>query len=150
MSPPRPPRQPSRARIGLGVLLVVGCALLPGCLLGSPAAAVSGEPYGMVIDDVKAMAGRNGPIWAGAPVFAFFDLPVAFALDTGFLPIALVVWAVKAISGGGDEDADEEEPETRSERRERARAEVAGEGKTEAAGEGKPETATQDGAEQPD
>ena len=41
----------ARRRAGL---LATIALLLPGCLLGSPLAAISGAPYGMVIDDAKA------------------------------------------------------------------------------------------------
>ncbi|RMG16810.1 MAG: YceK/YidQ family lipoprotein [Planctomycetota bacterium] len=91
----------SRRRL-LVLALCLSLAVGPGCILGSPLAAVSGEPYGMVRDDVKALQGKNGPIWAGAPFFAALDLPVAFCLDTAFLPLALITWGIYAL--GEDED----------------------------------------------
>ena len=86
-------------------LLLAGIVFLaPGCVVGSPLAAFSGEPYGMVRDDVRAIGGRNGPIWAGAPVFAVIDIPFAFVLDTGLLPISGIMWLI--LHAG--EDAEEE------------------------------------------
>ena len=84
----------------LAAVVVAALLLLtPGCLLGSPMAAFSGEPYGMTVDDVRALQGKRSAIWYGAPVFAVLDLPVAFVLDTALLPIALVVWVIHAIAG---------------------------------------------------
>lgn len=76
----------------------------PGCIVGSPLAAFSGEPYGMVIDDVKAIQGRNGRIWSGAPAFAVFDIPFAAVLDTGLLPISCLMWLILHAGEGGDDD----------------------------------------------
>jgi len=93
-----------RARSMALLFAVVVLIVTPGCLMGSPAAAVAGEPYGMVVDDVKALQGKKGPIWAAAPVMAAFDLPLAACLDTAFLPIALIVWAIKALAGADDDE----------------------------------------------
>ncbi len=88
----------------INLLLALTLVALPGCLLGSPLAAFSGEPYGMVRDDIKAIStNKKGPIWRGAPVFAAIDLPIAFVLDTAFLPIALPIWAILSV-GEDDED----------------------------------------------
>lgn len=90
-----------------GLTLVLALALLaqPGCLIGSPAAMIAGEPYGMTRDDVSALGGRKGRIWSGAPVFAAVDLPFAAVLDTAFLPITMIVWGLKALAGSDDHDA---------------------------------------------
>jgi len=101
------------------ILLAITLALPPGCILGSPVAAFSGEPYGMTRDDVSAMGGKKGPIWGGHPVVAAIDLPFAAVLDTGFLPIALIFWGLSAAfgdgsdhgHGGGGRYSDEEEEE---------------------------------------
>lgn len=85
-------------------LLVVSLTLGPGCLLGSPLAAFSGEPYGMTIDDIGALGGKNGKIWSDAPVLAFFDLPIAAVLDTALLPFSLIMWGILSIGGGDDEE----------------------------------------------
>lgn len=86
----------------------------PGCLIGSPVAAISGEPYGMTRDDVRAIQGKRGHIWSGAPGFAVVDILFAAVLDTAFLPFALIVWGIKALaSDEGDEDGhDEDQPHT--------------------------------------
>ena len=103
-------RSPFRRRgAPLICLLVVSVAVGPGCLLGSPLAAFSGEPYGMTIDDIGALGGRNGKIWSGAPVLAFLDLPLAAVLDTGFLPISLIMWGILSISGAGGDDGDHDD-----------------------------------------
>jgi len=59
----------------------------------------------MVRDDIKAIDGQNGPIWSGAPAFAVFDIPLAFVLDTAFLPISCIMWL---ILHAGEDDDDEE------------------------------------------
>lgn len=84
--------------------LAATVALVPGCIFGSPVAAFSGEPYGMTRDDWSAIGGARQPIWGGHPVFAGIDLPFAFVLDTGFLPISLLIWGIKALADGGDDD----------------------------------------------
>jgi uncharacterized protein YceK len=89
----------------LALTLTAAVALAPGCIFGSPVSAFSGEPYGMTRDDWSAIGGARPPIWGGHPVFAAMDLPFAFVLDTGFLPIALIVWGIKAL-GDGDDDHD--------------------------------------------
>lgn len=100
----------------LRLLFVAIVLLMPGCLVGSPLAAFSGEPYGMVRDDLRAMDGRNGPIWAGAPVFAAIDIPFAFVLDTALFPIGGIMWlllhAGEEDEGDefGDEDYDDDKP----------------------------------------
>ena len=98
----RGPRQPGWR---LSLVLALALAGSPGCLIGSPAAMVAGEPYGMTRDDVAAIGGRKGRIWSGAPVFAAIDLPFAAVLDTAFLPFSLIVWGIKALSGSDDHDA---------------------------------------------
>lgn len=89
-------------------LLVLLVALAPGCVIGSPLAAFSGEPYGMVIDDVRALQGRNGRIWSQAPAFAVIDIPFAFVLDTGLLPISAIMWLI--LHAGESDDDDDDEP----------------------------------------
>jgi len=94
---------PGRTRF-LSLLLAAALVVGPGCVLGSPLAMISGEPYGQTIDDLDAIGGRKkGPIWGGAPVFAAIDLPFAAVLDTGFLPIALMIWGLKQL-GSDDRD----------------------------------------------
>jgi uncharacterized protein YceK len=95
-------------RRGLALLLVLALTLggPAGCLIGSPVAAVSGEPYGMTVDDVRALQGKKGRIWSGAPIFAGIDLPFAFVLDTGFLPISLVVWGILWLASDEEEGDD--------------------------------------------
>ncbi len=106
------PLAPSRRRARVLVALAL-CAPLflgKGCLIGSPVAAFSGEPYGMTRDDVDALGGRRSAIWGRAPWAAAIDLPFAFVLDTGFLPISLLIWAIVALAGDddhGDEHDDE-------------------------------------------
>jgi uncharacterized protein YceK len=97
----------------------------PGCLMGSPLAAISGEPYGMVIDDVQAIRGRSGRIWSDAPFAAVIDIPFAFVLDTAFLPVSAIIWSIKAIAGGSsaDETTSRRDLEERRERRRRAATE---------------------------
>lgn len=73
-------------------------------MIGSPLAAVSGEPYGMTVDDVRAMQGKRGRIWSGAPFFAAIDIPFAAVLDTAFLPFSLLVWGIKSL--GSDDEGD--------------------------------------------
>jgi uncharacterized protein YceK len=91
------------------LLIVAACMALPGCLLGSPLAAISGKPYGMTRDDIKAISSKKrGPIWSGAPVFAAIDLPFAFVLDTAFAPIALPIWALSSDDDEGDDWTREE------------------------------------------
>lgn len=97
-----------RSRFLLCPLLALLVVLSPGCIVGSPLAAFSGEPYGMVIDDVKAIQGRNGRIWSQAPAFAVFDIPFAFVLDTGFLPISCLMWLILH-AGDGDDGGDYED-----------------------------------------
>src|SRR5688500_14237309 len=87
----------------VALTLTVAVALAPGCIFGSPVAAFSGEPYGMTRDDWSAIGGARPPIWGGHPVFAAIDLPFAFVLDTGFLPISLLIWGIKALGDGKDE-----------------------------------------------
>ena len=89
-----------RTRV-LALVLAGWVLVLPGCIMGSPLAAISGEPYGMVRGDVRALSGKKQAIWAGAPLFAAIDLPFAAVLDTAFLPISLLVWGIKAL---GDDD----------------------------------------------
>lgn len=105
-----------RARPPARLLIALLVVAVPGCLMGSPLAAISGEPYGMVIDDVKAISGKNGRIWSGAPVAAVLDIPLAFVLDTAFLPISVIVWGIKAL-GGSSEPTSRRELEERRERR---------------------------------
>jgi uncharacterized protein YceK len=111
-----------------GALIVT----LPGCLLGSPLAAISGEPYGMVIDDVKALSGKNGRIWSKAPFFAAIDLPIAFCLDTALLPLSLPIWGIMALIGDEEEDRGsrrdrlEREDDDNRTRRDRARPDRTG------------------------
>lgn len=102
------PLAPSRRRARVLVALALSAPLFlgKGCLIGSPVAAFSGEPYGMTRDDVDALGGRRSAIWGRAPWAAAIDLPFAFVLDTGFLPISLLVWAIVALAGGGDEHGD--------------------------------------------
>lgn len=85
------------------VCLAVALALSPGCILGSPVAAFSGEPYGMTIDDAEAIGGERWPIWGGHPVMAAIDIPFAAVLDTAFLPISLLFWGISALGDGGDD-----------------------------------------------
>ncbi len=102
----------------LTLLLVAIVCFTPGCLVGSPLSAFSGEPYGMVRDDIKAIDGQNGPIWSGAPAFAVFDIPLAFVLDTAFLPISCLMWLILH-AGEGDDDEDTDDYEERKPRRHR-------------------------------
>jgi uncharacterized protein YceK len=99
-------RAPKRKTAGpvLALTVAAAVALAPGCIFGSPIAAFSGEPYGMTRDDWSAIGGKRQPIWGGHPVFAAIDLPFAFVLDTGFLPISLIVWGLKALGDGGEDD----------------------------------------------
>jgi uncharacterized protein YceK len=92
------------ATLLLHLSLALCLVLTPGCLLGSPLAAVSGEPYGMVVDDVKALQGKNGRIWSKAPFFAAIDLPIAFCLDTAFLPISLITWGISALAADEEDE----------------------------------------------
>lgn len=95
-------------------LVAVLVLVLPGCLLGSPLAAIGGEVYGQTRDDITAVTtDKKGPIWSGAPVFAAIDLPMAFVLDTAFLPISLIAWAIVSAS---DDDGDEWELKDHGER----------------------------------
>lgn len=98
-------------RRGLLLLLVLALTLggPSGCLIGSPLAAISGEPYGMTVDDVRAVQGKRGRIWSGAPVFAVIDIPFAAVLDTAFLPISLVVWGIGALAGSDEDDHDHDD-----------------------------------------
>lgn len=98
MPSPRP-----RATTLIALALAGTLALGPGCIIGSPVAAFSGEPYGMTIDDIDAMGGAKKPIWGGRPVLAAIDLPFAAVLDTAFLPIALIFWGISALVGGGSD-----------------------------------------------
>ena len=100
MTRPRTTRRTTLVALALAATIVV---VPPGCILGSPVAAFSGEPYGMTRDDWDAVGGARRPILGGHPVLAAIDLPFAFVLDTGFLPIALIVWGIKALGDGGDE-----------------------------------------------
>lgn len=97
----------NRTRPRLTSLLVpalLGALVLgPGCVMGSPVAAFSGEPYGMTRDDVAAIGGDRWPIWGGHPVMAAIDIPFAAVLDTAFLPIALIVWGLSSLAGGGED-----------------------------------------------
>lgn len=88
----------------LAPCLVGALALAPGCILGSPVAAFSGEPYGMTRDDVEAIGGERWPIWGGHPVMAAVDIPFAAVLDTAFLPISLIVWGLSALGDGGEDE----------------------------------------------
>jgi len=106
------------AKPPLALLLVAIVCFTPGCLVGSPLAAFSGEPYGMVRDDIKAISGQNGPIWAGAPAFAVFDIPLAAVLDTAFLPISCIMWLILH-AGEDDDDDDFDDYEERKPRRHR-------------------------------
>ncbi|MGE0711551.1 MAG: YceK/YidQ family lipoprotein [Planctomycetota bacterium] len=99
------PRRRTSALLALA--LVLCAALTPGCIVGSPLSAFSGEPYGMTIDDVHALQGRKTAIWAEAPFFAAIDIPFAAVLDTGFLPIAAIMWLILP-SHSDDEDVDED------------------------------------------
>ena len=92
-------RRRTRTLIGLG--LAVALLATPGCLIMSPVGAFSGYPYGMTIDDVEAIQGKKSPLWGGHPVMAAIDLPFAAVLDTAFLPIALLMWGVRALVGDG-------------------------------------------------
>lgn len=96
-----------RVPLVAALALVASLFLLSGCVLGSPLAAFSGEPYGMVIDDVKALQGRNGRIWSKAPFFAVIDIPFAAVLDTAFLPISCIMWLILP-SDHEDSDHDED------------------------------------------
>lgn len=94
----------------LCLALAASLLVTPGCLIGSPVAAFSGEPYGMTVDDWMALGGRKGRIWSDAPVFAAIDLPFAFVLDTAFLPISLIMWGITAAAGpSADYDDDDHE-----------------------------------------
>lgn len=95
----------SRNRLA-AALVAVALLISPGCVLGSPMAAFSGEPFGMTVDDVRALQGKRSAIWYGAPFFAAIDLPFAVVLDTAFLPISLVAWTINAIAGDDDDDHD--------------------------------------------
>jgi len=98
---PRLPRKPARTLV-LAVLALV-LAGQPGCLVGSPLAAISGRLYGMTRDDVAAIRGTDkNAIWKGLPALAVIDIPFAFVLDTGFLPIALIFAGFDLLIG--DED----------------------------------------------
>src|SRR5690606_20732818 len=89
--------------------LAASLVLGPGCILGSPVAAFSGEPYGMTRDDASAIGGEHWPIWGGHPVMAAIDIPFAAVLDTAFLPFALIFWGITAIGDdGGDGGHDHE------------------------------------------
>lgn len=89
-------------RLTLLTLCLAGAlALAPGCILGSPVAAFSGEPYGMTRDDASAIGGERWPIWGGHPVMAAIDIPFAAVLDTAFLPISLIVWGISALGDDG-------------------------------------------------
>ncbi|MEZ6184542.1 MAG: YceK/YidQ family lipoprotein [Planctomycetota bacterium] len=91
----------TRRLLGLALALALGPV---GCIIGSPVAAFSGEPWGMTRDDWSALGGRErGPIWGGAPVFAAIDLPFAFVLDTGFLPISGLIWLIRLAADGDDD-----------------------------------------------
>ena len=90
-------RSPRRAK----GLVIAALLLVPGCVIGSPLAAVGGKPYGMTSDDVQAIRGERDAFWSHAPILAGLDLPFAAVLDTALLPLALVMWAI-------DEDPDEE------------------------------------------
>lgn len=92
----------SRSTKLLAACLVASLALGPGCILGSPVAAFSGEPYGMTRDDASAIGGERWPIWGGHPVMAAIDIPFAAVLDTAFLPIALIMWGITSLADGGD------------------------------------------------
>ncbi|MCO5170146.1 MAG: YceK/YidQ family lipoprotein [Planctomycetes bacterium] len=98
MASPRP-----RATTLIALVLTCALTLAPGCIIGSPVAAFSGEPYGMTIDDIDAIGGEKKPIWGGRPVLAAIDLPFAAVLDTAFLPIALLFWGISALVGGGSD-----------------------------------------------
>lgn len=106
------------AKTPLILLLVAIVSFTPGCLIGSPLSAFSGEPYGMVRDDIKAIDGQNGPIWSGAPAFAVFDIPLAFVLDTAFLPISCLMWLILH-AGEDDDDEEFDDYEERKPRRHR-------------------------------
>ena len=88
----------------LTLTLCLTLLVAPGCIVGSPVSAISGEPYGMTRDDVGAIGGKKRPIWGGHPVAAAIDLPFAFVLDTVFLPISLLIWGIKALAGSDDRD----------------------------------------------
>jgi uncharacterized protein YceK len=96
----------------VGLLIVA----VPGCIMGSPLAAFSGEPYGMVIDDVKAIQGKRGRIWSGASFFAVIDIPIAAVLDTAFLPISLIVWGIKELATPSGDRRREDEGGSRRDR----------------------------------
>ena len=92
----------TRTRRAVWITLACALALGPsGCLLGSPVAAFSGEPWGMFRDDIDALSGKKAPIWGGNPVAAAIDLPFAFVLDTGLLPISGLIWLIRLPFGGG-------------------------------------------------
>lgn len=93
----------------LCLALAASLLVTPGCLIGSPVAAFSGEPYGMTVDDWMALGGRKGRIWSDAPVFAAVDLPFAFVLDTAFLPISLIMWGLTSAADPSEDDYDDEE-----------------------------------------
>ncbi len=120
-------RKPARTLV-LAVLALV-LAGQPGCLVGSPLAAISGRLYGMTRDDVAAIRGTDkNAIWKGLPALAVIDIPFAFVLDTGFLPIALIFAGFDLLIGDEDhghgtgpgqhthddedEEKDEEKPHT--------------------------------------
>jgi uncharacterized protein YceK len=103
------PLRAGRPRRVFALVLTVMVLLSPGCIVGSPLAAITGEPYGMTIDDVKALQGRNGRIWSSAPFFAAVDIPFAAVLDTAFLPISLLMWGILTLAGGGDHHSYDDE-----------------------------------------
>jgi uncharacterized protein YceK len=83
--------------------LTLTVALAPGCIIGSPSAAISGEPYGWTVEDWRGLTGDRRSAWRDHSVLAAIDLPFAAVLDTAFLPISLIIWGLSAAFGGGDE-----------------------------------------------
>lgn len=88
----------------LALLLSLAVAVAPGgCIIGSPSAAISGEPYGWTVEDWRGATGDRKSAWRDHSVLAAIDLPFAAVLDTALLPISLILMGIFALADG-DED----------------------------------------------
>ena len=95
----------SQAVRGVGLLIpIVLLPLLGGCgsilgLVGEKVPVYAGVQYdvNLIVDGVIPARGGTelGPAFR---IIAGFDLPLSLGVDTGLLPITLIVWLIKVVS----------------------------------------------------